>query len=246
MRRILTTMLITLGLNSFAQSKAPSHELWNALLNKNVSAAGNVNYKGFITDSVKLNTYLKLLSSNKPDVKTWPITTQKAYWINAYNAFTVKLIIDNFPLKSINDVPLKMKITTKTSPWDIKFIKIGNENYSLNSIEHEKLRKTFGDARFHFVLVCAAKSCPILLNESYTADKLEVQLEKQTKLFLNDKLKNTISANKLKLSKIFEWYSPEFNSGKSTVIDFINKYSTVKINPKASISYLEYSWDLNE
>lgn len=245
MRNIIITLLIVLGLNSFAQSKGPSHDLWNSLLKKNVSTTGKVNYKGFITDSVKFNTYLKLISSHKPDEKTWSVNEQKTFWINAYNAFTVKLIMDNYPVKSINNVLSKAKIAAK-SPWDFKFIKIGNESFSLNTIEHEKLRKTFGDARFHFVLVCAAKSCPILLNEAYTADKLEMQLETQTKLFLNDKVKNIVSPNTIKISKLFEWYASDFKSEKTTLIDFINKYSKTKINPKASISYLEYSWDLNE
>jgi hypothetical protein len=246
MKIIVSLLLIAIGLNAFAQSKTPSHELWNALLKMNVSAVGKVNYKGFIADSVKLNTYLKLLSTHKPDERMWAENDQKAFWINAYNAFTVKLIIDNYPVKSINDVVTKMKITTKTSPWDIKFIRIGDGSYSLNTIEHEKLRKAFGDARFHFALVCAAKSCPILLNEAYMADKLEMQLEKQTKLFLNDKVKNIISPNTLQLSKLFEWYTSDFKSEKTTVIDFINKYSLIKVNPNAGISYLEYSWDLNE
>ena len=171
MRKTLITLLIALGLNSSAQSKAPSHELWNELLKKNVSVDGKVNYKGFISESDKLGKYLTLLSANKPEEKTWTATEQKTFWINAYNAFTIKLIIDNYPVKSINDVS---KGNAK-SPWDIQFIKIGNETLSLNTIEHEKLRKTFGDARFHFALVCAAKSCPILLNEAYTSDKLEQQ-----------------------------------------------------------------------
>ncbi len=246
MWKIITTLLIVIGLNSLAKTTAPLHDLWNSLLKKNVSTSGKVNYKGFITDSVKLNTYLKLLSLHKPDEKSWAANEQKTFWINAYNAFTVKLIIDNYPVKSINDIVVKRGVTANVSPWDIKFIKIENESYSLNTIEHEKLRKAFGDPRFHFVLVCAAKSCPILLNEAYTADKLEIQLETQTKLFLNDKIKNMVSPNSLKLSKLFEWYASDFKTEKTTLIDFLNKYSKTKINPKVSISYIEYSWDLNE
>jgi hypothetical protein len=246
MKNIIIYLFVLLSINSFAQPKVPSHELWNTLLKKNVSSTGKVNYKAFVTDSVKLNSYLKLISGYKPNEKTWSESEQKAFWINAYNAFTVKLIVDNYPVKSINDVVSKMKITTKTTPWDIKFIKIGNVSYSLNNIEHEKLRKAFGDARFHFVLVCAAKSCPNLLNEAYTTDKLETQMEKQTKFFLNDNVKNNITSNALKISKIFQWYADDFKSDKSNLIDFINRYSAVKVNPKASISYLEYSWDLNQ
>lgn len=242
MKQLSLILIATLCLVAFAQAKAPSHETWNELLKKHVSIDGKVNYKGFKADSEKLNQYLTLLSANKPDEKLWTKDEQKCYWINAYNAFTIKLIIDNYPVKSINDVAKGIA----NSPWDIKFIKIGNESFSLNVIEHEKLRKSFGDARFHFALVCAAKSCPILLNEAYTVDKLEIQLDKQSRLFINDKVKNNITKTNIKISKIFEWYADDFKSGNNSVIDFINKYATVKINADASVSYLEYNWDLNQ
>lgn len=246
MRGILITLLIALGLNSFAQSKAPSHDIWNELLKKNVSADGNVNYKGFIDDSVKLGKYLKILSSSKPDNKTWSRNELKAFWINAYNAFTVKLIIMYYPVKSIKDVGAKLQIPFVNTPWDIKFIKIGGNTYDLNNIEHAKLRRNYKDARVHFVLVCASKSCPVLLNEAYTADKLDQQMDTQAKVFLSDKTRNDISADKPKLSKLFDWYAMDFKSKGVTVIDYINKYSTIKLNPNAKITYLDYSWNLNE
>lgn len=229
-----------------AQSKPPSHEIWSTLLKKNVSGKGNVNYKGFVSDSIQLNKYLKLLSENVPDEKTWSVNEQKAYWINAYNAFTVKLITKNYPVKGIKDVGAKMQIPFVNTPWDIKFIKIGKDTYDLNNIEHGKLRKKFGDARVHFALVCASKSCPILLNEAYTSEKLDQQLDNQAKVFLSDKARNDISSDKPKLSKIFDWYGMDFKSKGVSVIDFINKYSTIKINTNAKVSYLDYSWDLNE
>lgn len=246
MRKILIALLVTIGLNSFAQSKAPSHDLWTELLKKNVTAEGKVNYKGFITDSVKLNKYLKILSASKPDEKTWSVNELKTFWINAYNSFTVKLIVINYPVKSIKDVGAKMQIPFVNTPWDIKFIKIGGETYDLNNIEHANLRRKFGDARVHFALVCASKSCPFLLNEAYTANKLDQQLDAQAKVFLCDKTRNNITSTNPKLSKIFDWYADDFKSGNTKVIDYINKYATVKITPKASITYLEYSWDLNE
>lgn len=246
MKNIFVTVFFIACLFSKAQSKAPSHEIWNTLLKKNVSATGKVNYKGFISDSTQLNKYLKILSESKPDEKTWSVNEQKAYWINAYNAFTVKLIIKNYPVKSIKDVGAKMQIPFINTPWDIKFIKIGKDTYDLNNIEHGNLRKKYGDARVHFALVCASKSCPVLLNEAYTADKLDQQLDAQAKVFLSDKTRNDISADNPKLSKIFDWYGMDFKSKGVSVIDFINKYSTTKINPKAKVSYLDYSWDLNE
>ncbi len=246
MKTILTLLMLSASIILPAQSKAPSHDLWNTLLKKNVSTNGKVNYKGFIADSAQLDKYLKLLSDNKPDEKVWSANEQKAYWINAYNAFTVKLIIKNYPVKSIKDVGAKMQIPFVNTPWDIKFIKIGKDTYDLNNIEHGKLRKKYSDARVHFALVCASKSCPILLNEAYTAEKLDGQLDAQAKVFLSDKARNDISADKPKLSKIFDWYGMDFKSKGVSVIDFVNKYSPTKINANAKVSYLDYSWDLNE
>lgn len=246
MKNLIILILLTTSVKSYSQSKAPSHELWNALLKKNVSINGKVNYKGFITDSAQLNKYLKLLSNNYPDEKTWSVNEQKAYWINAYNAFTVKLILKYYPVKSIKDIGGKIQIYKVNTPWDIKFFKIGNETFDLNKIEHEYLRKKFGDARIHFALVCASKSCPALLNEAYTAGKLDKQLEGQAKVFLSDKNRNDISADKPKLSKIFDWYANDFKAQGGTLIDFLNKYSTIKINSNAEIKFLDYSWDLNE
>lgn len=238
------SLLIVSSLN--AQTKAPSHEAWSLLLKKYVSVDGKVNYKGFVRDSVKLNQYLKTLSDNTPDEKKWSKNEIKAYWINAYNAFTVSLIVKNYPVKSIKDVGAKMQIPFVNTPWDIKFIKIGKDIYDLNNIEHTKLRKEFGDARVHFALVCASGSCPILLNEAYIADKLDMQLDAQAKVFLSDKSRNDISADNPKLSKIFDWYAMDFKSKGVTVIDFINKYSSVKIKATAKVTYLDYSWNLNE
>lgn len=246
MKTIFLTLFFTASLCSHAQSKAPSHEIWSALLKKNVSSSGKVNYKGFVTDSAQLNKYLKILSEAKPDEKTWSINEQKAYWINTYNAFTVKLIVKNYPVKSIKDVGAKMQIPFINTPWDIKFIKIGKDTYDLNNIEHGNLRKKYGDARVHFALVCASKSCPILLNEAYTAEKLDQQLDAQAKVFLSDKTRNDISSDKPKLSKIFDWYAMDFKSKGVSVIDFINKFSVTKIDANAKITYLAYSWDLNE
>ncbi len=246
LKQTLFAAAIIIGSSLIAQTKVPSHELWNSLLKKHVSTKGNVDYKGFVKDSSVLVKYLNLLSANPPDEKSWSANEQKAYWINAYNAFTVKLIVKNYPVKSIKDVGAKMQIPFVNTPWDIKFIKIGKETYDLNNLEHSKLRKKFGDARVHFGLVCASKSCPILLNEAYVPERLEAQLENQAKVFLSDKSRNDVSADAPKLSKIFDWYAMDFKSKGVTVIDFVNKYSPTKINANAKVSYLTYSWTLNE
>lgn len=212
----------------------PSHEAWDALLKKYVSATGKVNYKGIKADKTKLEDYLKTLSSDAPEA-SWSKPEQMAYWINAYNAFTVKLIVDNYPLPSINKLH-------GGKPWDHKWIKIGGKTYSLNNIENDILRPQFKDARIHFAVNCAAKSCPPLLNTAWTASNLNANLDAQAKKFINNTAFNKLSTKKVEVSKIFEWYAEDF--GK--IIDFINKYAATKVSAKAKVSYVEYDWGLNE
>jgi len=226
---------------SFTQ-KAPSHQQWDKLLKKHVNASGMVSYKGFQKDKAELDGYLKTLSDNGPQT-SWSANEQKAYWINAYNAFTVALILKHYPVKSIKDIGGKIyKVNT---PWDIKFITIGGKKYDLNNIEHGILRKKFDDPRIHFALVCASISCPRLRNEAYTAAQLNTQLEDDGRSFLNDKSKNRISAQKAELSKYFSWYKGDFTKNGSLTY-FINKYSQTKINANTKIGSLDYNWNLNE
>lgn len=214
--------------------QSADHAKWNILLQKNVSKIGIVDYKGFQKDSKQLQSYLDLLAVNVP-TKSWSKNAVLAYWINAYNAYTVKLILDNYPIKSIKDI---------NNPWGKKFFTLGTNKYSLEQIEHEILRK-MGEPRIHFAINCASFSCPNLLNESYTEANLEKQLATAAKSFINDKTKNNITANKAEISKIFDWFSGDFKK-KGTLIDFLNQYSSIKINSKTKISYKEYNWNLNE
>ncbi|MBA3664677.1 MAG: DUF547 domain-containing protein [Bacteroidetes bacterium] len=240
-----TTFLLALAFNFSTKAKGPSHEMWDRLLKKHVTADGKVDYKGFIKDSVEFNKYLKLLSENSPDEKTWSSNEQKAFWINAYNAFTVKLITRYYPIKSIKDIGSKIQIPFVNTPWDVKFIEIGNEKMDLNNIEHGKLRNQFNDPRIHFAIVCASKSCPVLLNEAYDAARIDMQLDTQARAFLKDTTRNKITADKPEISKIFEWYKKDFTK-KESLIDFLNHYAPVKIKQDAKIDHIHYNWDLNE
>ena len=238
---ILSVAFIFITIGSFAQ-KPPSHQLWDKLLKQHVNESGLVNYKGFQKDKASLDSYLKTLSDNAPD-KSWNENDQKAYWINAYNAFTVSLILKHYPVKSIKDIAGKIyKINT---PWDIRFITIGGKTYDLNNIEHGILRKKYNDPRIHFALVCASISCPKLRNEAYEGSQLDAQLEDAGKDFLNDNSKNKITAGKADLSKYFSWYKGDFTKSGS-LVDFINKYSKTKIGADTKIGSLDYNWSLNE
>ena len=227
---------------AYSAQKAPSHQQWDKLLKKHVDAKGMVNYKGFKQDKSELGAYLKLLSENPPQ-KNWSKEDQMAYWINAYNAFTVDLILQKYPVKSIKDIAGSIyKVNT---PWDIKFINIGGKKYDLNNIEHGILRKNYNDPRIHFALVCASISCPRLPNDAYTGAQLNAQLEDAGRDFLGDRSKNRISADRADLSKYFSWYKGDFTKGGS-LADFINKYSQTKINSSTKIGSIEYNWSLNE
>lgn len=246
MRKILLGIAFISGfVIARAQSDSPSHEAFSQLLKAHVRENGNVDYPGFIKDSVKLNGYLRLLSEHPPQ-KTWTRNEQMAFWINAYNAFTIKLITQYYPLKSIKDIGSSIQIPFVNTPWDIKFITIGKSRYDLNNIEHGILRKRFDDPRIHMVLVCASKSCPVLMNEAYDPARLDTQLTNQTKVFLEDPSRNQVSARQPKLSMIFNWYAMDFNKGENTVRNFVNRHTTTKIHDEAKISYLDYDWGLNE
>ena len=212
-----------------------NHDLWNSLLQKHVSDQGNVNYKGIRADKTRFNTYLKSLSETPPQ-DSWTKDETLVYWMNVYNAFTIKLILDNYPVESIKDID---------GPWNHRFIKIGDKWYTLNDVEHRIIRK-MNEPRIHFALVCAAVSCPILYNKAFTANDLEADLVLLTKGFLNDTSKNELSENSIKVSKIFKWYGGDFKTNGSSLIDFLNQYSNVTISDKAKKSYKDYNWNLNE
>lgn len=246
---LIAAILVALGWTSCKVNDYPSnshpvaHEIWDGLVKEHVFKNGKVSYKGFIRDSVQLKNYLALLKNNHPNNKNWNRQEQLAYWINAYNAFTVKLIVDNYPQQSIKDI--KKGIPFVNTVWDIKFIKIEKATYDLNNIEHGIIRNKFDEPRIHFAVNCASISCPNLRNEAFTAERLEEQLVDQARQFLSDPTKNKISKDKVELSKIFSWFKGDFKK-KGSLIDFLNKYAPVKIDKNAAVEYLDYDWGLNE
>lgn len=209
------------------------HHRWNTQLKKYVSNKGLVNYKEWEKSSDQLKAYIYTLESNSPNENTSK-EYKLAYWINAYNALTINLIIENYPLQSIKDIRL---------PWKIKCFYNGKNNYSLGDIEHKILRK-MNEPRIHFAINCASKSCPKLLNEAYIEKNLNNQLNAVTKEFLIDTTKNVLKENKSRLSKIFLWFGKDFGS-KKMIKEFISKYSGVEFD-EFKIDYLPYNWDLNE
>lgn len=214
-----------------------SHDAWDQLLRKYVSSSGKVNYKGFKSEKAKLEAYVTYLGENTPQ-SDWSRNKIRAYWINAYNAFTVKLILDNYPLKSIMNLD-------SGKPWDKAFISLGGKSYTLNDIEHKILRAKYFDSRIHFAVNCASFSCPKLLNRAFTESNVSSQMSVLASAYINDSRHNKISPEKAELSQLFEWYKGDFTK-KGSLIEYLNKYSKVKLNPDAEISFMPYNWNLNE
>jgi hypothetical protein len=235
MKKALIIFIVSFCSFVYPNEQKSDHSLWDELLQKNVDNQGNVNYKGFLKDRQILKKYLDHLSQNPPK-EHWSKNEKLAYYINAYNAFTVELILENYPLKSIKDL---------RRPWKRKFIPIGNELLSLDDIEHGILRN-LNEPRIHFAVNCASVSCPKLYNKAFTAKQLESQLDKLTREFINSS-ENRISENQLQLSKIFQWYEQDYLvNGIRSLAHYVSQYTDVKINPKARVSFLDYNWDLNE
>ncbi|QJX48193.1 DUF547 domain-containing protein [Hymenobacter taeanensis] len=221
------------------------HSSFDRLLKQYVNDKGLVNYKALKAKPQQLNQYLQLLSKNPP-APSWSKQEQMAYWINAYNAYTIRLILNHYPLESIKDIGSKIKIPLVTTPWAMKFFTIGGQKMSLDEIEHGILRKKYNDPRIHFALVCASISCPRLRTEAYTAAQLDRQLDDQGRDFLNNPGKNKVGKSEAQLSKYFDWYKSDWTENGQSVASWVNKYSTIKMSSDAKVSYLDYNWQLNE
>lgn len=209
------------------------HSVFNELLSTYVSSKGVVDYLGFQKQEAKLDDYLAWLGTNVP-ASSVKRNERLAYWINAYNAYTIKLILMNYPLKSITDLH-------GGKPWDVKWIDLGGKTYSLNNIENDIIRPEFNEPRIHFAVNCAAQSCPPLANKAFTASNLESLLEKQTVAFVNNKKYNQLSRESVVVSKIFDWYGKDFGD----IASYISKYAMESVKKEANVSYNEYDWSLN-
>ena len=225
------TLLLFLACVQFSYAQ-PNYAPYDSLLQKHVSKSGKVNYKAIKADQSMLDSVVMDFQYHAPQ-DTWAKNEKLAYWLNTYNLFTIKLIVDNYPVKKITDLD-----GGKT--WDVKRIEIGDKKYSLNQIENEIIRPQFKDPRIHFAINCAAKSCPPLYNQAFTADNVQSFLSKRTRQFVRSKA-NELSETNVKVSKIFDWYKADF----SDLVAFLNKYATVKISKDAQVEYLDYDWNLN-
>lgn len=214
--------------------RVADHSAWNSLLDSYVDSSGNVDYKSFAGNRDGLDGYLEDLAGKEPPESAGK-NERLAYYINLYNAATIQLILDNYPLKSIKDI---------SSPWGKKRVKISGRMESLGDIEHKILRK-MDEPRIHFAINCASFSCPRLMNWAFTASGMESQLQEAARGFIRDPSKNRISESSLELSNIFNWYKKDFTEN-GTLIEYLNGFTDAPISPDAKITYLDYDWSLNE
>ena len=254
--RKLGFLLLFLAGSALAQGFDHSHKALDSLLKKHVvlvdgGKASQVRYVEFAKDRAALKSYLDALSAvPEADFRGWTKPQQMAFLINAYNGYTVELILANYPLKSIKDIGSDVF----SNRWKKKFFKLLGQDSYLDQIEHEMLRKpgAYNEPRVHFAVNCASIGCPMLREEAFVAERLEAQLEEQARRFLSDRSRNRLAAGRLEVSKIFDWFKEDFGVRER----FFAKYAAqltdgaeqqkLVADGKAPLSFLDYDWTLND
>lgn len=224
-----------------------SHALFDRVLKRYVHDAA-VDYPALKTAPQELDAYLNLLSGvSESDFKHWPEPQQITFLLNAYNAFTLKLIVDHYPVKSIKDIGSFLK-----GPWDQPVVRLFGKTLTLATIEHKILRQQYAEPRIHFAMVCAARGCPPLRSEAYRADQLDRQLDDQARQFLATPGKNRVDAAErvVYLSPIFKWFSGDFEKKSGSVMAFVQPYFPETARRAleqghVKIEYTDYDWSLN-
>jgi len=235
---LLSILFFAFAITGFT-SVQPDHSIWDRFLGEYVSSGGTVNYKGMKIKTDTLDSYLLELKNHAP-ASDWTKNEKMAYYINAYNAYTVKFVLTKMPVESVKDISFSGK-----DIWNFKYVVLGTTTYTLSQVENDILRK-MDDPRIHFAINCASYSCPKLLNKAYMPDKLNSQLTTATKGYINDTKHNIIAEKKIQLSEIFTWYASDFVTDTQTLVQFLNLYSSVTIAATAKVEYLPYNWALND
>jgi len=259
---VTLTLLLACGL---AQAFDHGHSVWEILLKRHVvliseGNASQVDYAGMLQDHTALRTYLNALSAvTESEYQAWTKAERLAFLINAYNAFTVEFILTSYPdIQSIKDLGGLFQ-----SPWKKRFFTLLGQERHLDNLEHEliRARDVFNEPRIHFAVNCASVGCPMLRNEAYTAERLNMQLEDNMRRFLSDRSRNRFDAasGRLQVSNIFDWYGEDFEQGHrgfSSLQTLFTKYAALlsdSIDARQRIAtgdyrlaFLDYDWRLND
>ena len=238
------------------------HSRWDALLRKHArvidgGSVTQVDYAGMAHDASELDSYLAATAAvTRLTFDSWALEDQLAFLVNVYNAATVALILTEYPdLESIRDIGNILR-----SPWSREFVALFGGNLTLDNIEHDMIRgwNIYNEPRIHFAVNCAAIGCPPLRAEAYVGNKLQQQLDDNTRLFLSDRNRNYVEGDRVYVSQIFNWYEEDFTrgwQGIESVEEFLALYGDALGIPgdqqralqrgEFSIRYLRYDWGLN-
>src|SRR5262245_3143089 len=249
MRLAIALCLFTGAARATCSSVDPTHAQWSAILGRWVSD-GRVDYAGLQRDGQPaLATYLAMLSGAcATDYEGWTQAERIAFWINAYNAFTVRLILDHYPIASIRTIGWLPGAAFRQRFIPLQGLK--GSTISLDEIENGTLRSAFREPRIHFALVCASRSCPELRGEAYRGADLDRQLDEQARRFLHDTTKNRVdpATRTLYLSSIFKWFTGDFDAAAGSVPGYVARYldtDTTRVE-EFTVEYLDYDWSLND
>jgi len=254
-KHIVFLLFTIISVNANASEKF-NYKLFDDLLNKYVEG-DKVNYKGLIKEKDDLFKFTDQLAKISPDShkEMFPLPNDKlTYWINAYNAYILETIVKDYPVKSIKDINF-IGVTI----WLNKNL-LGGEKISFKSLEDDIIRERFKDPRIHFAINCASASCPPLINEAYLPEKLNEQIDRSTKKFVNNKYNFKVDENKkvIYISAIFDWYEDDFidwlkleypKIKNPEILDYIKIYYNDTIKTEwfeFDIEINDYDWSLNE
>ena len=237
--------------NNPGSSISVDHSPWSAFLQRYVRQGPNginrVDY-GAVTakDRNSLDSYLKRLTRTK--VRSMTRASQKPFWINLYNALTVQVILDHYPVDSIQDIDISPGFFS-SGPWGKKLVTIEGKKLSLNEIEHRVLRPIWEDPRIHYAVNCASIGCPNLQTEAFTPENIEVLLDKGAREYINHPRGVTIEDGNLIVSSIYEWFQEDFGGSEAGVIEHLMRYAEPELKKKlqglSGIYDDRYDWSLN-
>ncbi len=266
----ISALLVSLAVLSLFTpgTGAFDHSPYNRILEKYVNDSGRVNYTGLKADPGDMGSFQAYLNTLAgADTKPFSKDEALAFWINAYNAFTIKSILDNIPISGLNPLYPSNSIRQIRGVWKKIIHNAAGRSITLSDIEHEIIRKEFNEPRIHFAVVCASVGCPPLQNRAYTAENLETMLESAAKAFLSNREYNRYDpeTGSLEISKIFKWFGEDFARARpanerltdqygetdAAVVAMLIRYLPVshgkQLNSReADINYLPYNWSLNE
>lgn len=205
----------------------------DALL-KSVVQDGHIDYASLARDDRLPDLMLQIQTA---ETQALTANQSKAFFINAYNLTVMDAVLQNYPLSSVQKI---------TGFFDRMERKVANETLTLNELEKKYLLEAYNDPRLHFVLVCGAKGCPPIINEVYSPEKLEDQLDVQTRKALNDPDFIKVTADGVSINQIFEWYPQDFGGSKRSMLEFINTYRIEPLDETARLNYYGYDWRLND